>query len=93
MGTGSEQSLGNQTLSEEQQRMSRAIEYLYGREDEEDRNVRGADLRDSNLTVPLWINEIHEPQKDDRTNRKRRIRTLSSNGDGNQPGTFKTSLA
>ncbi|MDI7187738.1 VWA domain-containing protein [Leptospira santarosai] len=64
LGTGSEQSLGNQTLSEEQQRMSRAIEYLYGREyegeDGEDRNVRGADLRDSNLTVPLWINEIHE---------------------------------
>ncbi|WP_061249444.1 VWA domain-containing protein [Leptospira alstonii] len=60
LGNGSEQSLGDQTLSEEQQRMDRAIEYLYGREYGEDRNVRNANLGESNLTVPLWINEVHE---------------------------------
>ncbi|EMJ92657.1 uncharacterized protein YehP [Leptospira alstonii serovar Pingchang str. 80-412] len=40
--------------------MDRAIEYLYGREYGEDRNVRNANLGESNLTVPLWINEVHE---------------------------------
>ncbi|EMO61210.1 hypothetical protein LEP1GSC133_0712 [Leptospira borgpetersenii serovar Pomona str. 200901868] len=64
MGNGSEQSLGDRTFSEEQQRMDRAIEYLYGRayrtdRGGEERNVR-AGMDDSDLTVPLWINEIHE---------------------------------
>ncbi|EMK24067.1 vWA domain-containing protein [Leptospira kirschneri] len=60
LGNGSEQSFGNETFSEEQQRMNVAIEYLYGREYKEDRNVRTGGLNESNLTVPLWINEIHE---------------------------------
>ncbi|AXR60757.1 VWA domain-containing protein [Leptospira mayottensis] len=66
LGNGSEQSLGNQTFSEEQQRMDRAIEYLYGRaygtdrDGGEGRNVRSSGMDDSDLTVPLWINEIHE---------------------------------
>lgn len=64
LGNGSEQSLGDRTFSEEQQRMDRAIEYLYGRayrtdRGGEERNVR-AGMDDSDLTVPLWINEIHE---------------------------------
>ncbi|MFE1996957.1 vWA domain-containing protein [Leptospira kirschneri] len=60
LGNGSEQSFGNETFSEEQQRMNVAMEYLYGREYKEDRNVQTGGLNESNLTVPLWINEIHE---------------------------------
>ncbi|EMN50717.1 uncharacterized protein YehP [Leptospira interrogans str. L1207] len=60
LGNGSEQSFGNETFSEEQQRMNIAMEYLYDREYGEDRNIRTGGLSESNLTVPLWINEIHE---------------------------------
>ncbi|EMJ84316.1 uncharacterized protein YehP domain protein [Leptospira borgpetersenii serovar Hardjo-bovis str. Sponselee] len=76
MGNGSEQSLGDRTFSEEQQRMDRAIEYLYGRayrtdRGGEERNVR-AGMDDSDLTVPLWINEIHElfPKKRSKGSKK-----------------------
>ncbi|OMI18096.1 hypothetical protein BUQ74_06925 [Leptospira weilii serovar Heyan] len=40
LGTGSEQALGAPPLSEQQKRMSRALEYLYGREYGSDRNTR-----------------------------------------------------
>ncbi|EMY79329.1 uncharacterized protein YehP [Leptospira weilii serovar Ranarum str. ICFT] len=60
LGNGSEQSLGGQTLTSEQQRMNGACEYLYGREYGSGRNTRSAGLEESNITVPLWINEVHE---------------------------------
>lgn len=95
LGNGSEQSFGNETFSEEQQRMNIAMEYLYDREYGEDRNIRTGGLSESNLTVPLWINEIHElfPKKTIERIEKRCIRTLSNNGNGNQPRTFETGLS
>ena len=41
-------------------RMDRALEFLYSREAGEERNVRGGSLDDSQLTVPEWINAVHE---------------------------------
>lgn len=38
----------------------RALGFLYDREQGEERNVRGAGLGDSDLTVPDWINDVHE---------------------------------
>ncbi|MBM9502819.1 VWA domain-containing protein [Leptospira sp. 201903071] len=60
LGKNSKQSLGDPNLSEDQKRMEQAVEYLYGREYGKDRNTRTGGLEESNLTVPRWINEIHE---------------------------------
>jgi len=38
----------------------RALGYLYDREVGEDRNVRRGSLDESQLTVPDWINDVHE---------------------------------
>ena len=49
------------TLEEREQRIDRAMSFLYDREYSPDRNTRrDASLADSNLTVPEWINETHE---------------------------------
>lgn len=62
LGTGSEDVLGG--LPDEQARQDAALEYLYGRE-HQGRNVRGGKggagtLDPSQLTVPDWINSVHE---------------------------------
>lgn len=51
-------------LSETAQAMDAALEWLYGRddgsgEDKAARGERGADLSDSVLSVPEWINSVH----------------------------------
>lgn len=70
MGAGSEQLCGG--LSGEDQQRDAALEFLYNREYGSGRNVRGGggsnqggDLSESQLTVPEWINQIHElfPQR------------------------------
>ena len=65
MGAGSEQLCGE--LSEESRAQEACLGFLYDRETEGDRNVRGGTgnvksggLGDSALTVPDWINQIHE---------------------------------
>ncbi|MDB5338368.1 MAG: domain containing CoxE-like protein [Planctomycetaceae bacterium] len=69
MGTGSEQLCGG--LGPEDQARDECLEFLYDREYGGGRNVRGRDggeaggLGESSLTVPDWINRIHElfPQR------------------------------
>ena len=65
MGAGSEELCGE--LSKECQAQEACLEFLYDREMEGDRNVRGGSgtgksggLGASSLTVPDWINQIHE---------------------------------
>lgn len=64
MGPGSEQLCGG--LSGEDQARDACLSYLYNREYGAGRNVRSADgqgsggLEDSSLTVPDWINQVHE---------------------------------
>lgn len=65
MGPGSEQLCGG--LSGEDQAREDCLSFLYDREYESGRNVRGGDrdgqsggLGESELTVPDWINQIHE---------------------------------
>ncbi|MDB2687788.1 VWA domain-containing protein, partial [Mariniblastus sp.] len=63
MGSGSEELCGD--LSQECQAQEACLEFLYDREMEGDRNVRGGGgqgggLGGSQLTVPDWINQIHE---------------------------------
>lgn len=63
MGPGAEQLCGG--LSDDDARRDACLGYLYDREYGRGRNVRGADgrrggLEDSNLTVPDWINQVHE---------------------------------
>lgn len=65
MGAGSEQLCGG--LSAEDQARDACLGYLYDREYGGRRNVRGRDqggqsggLGDSALTVPDWINQVHE---------------------------------
>ena len=56
----------NGDLSEREKRMDQALEYLYGREyrrrnvRQGGQNVRGGSLDPSSLTVPAWINSVHE---------------------------------
>lgn len=57
--------LGDALQSEQQKKQEQTLEYLYDREYGEGRNVRGADGKqggdgDSQLTVPEWINLVHE---------------------------------
>jgi hypothetical protein len=64
MGAGSEQLCGG--LSAEDQRRDECLEFLYGREYGGGRNVRGRSddrrggLGDSALSVPDWINNVHQ---------------------------------
>lgn len=64
MGAGSEQLCGG--LAEEDEARDLCLGFLYDREYGEDRNVRGPDedrqggLGGSDLTVPDWINQVHE---------------------------------
>lgn len=62
MGAGSEQLCGG--LGAEDQKRDQCLSYLYDREYGSDRNVRGqgqsGGLGESALTVPDWINQIHE---------------------------------
>jgi Mg-chelatase subunit ChlD len=65
MGPGSEQLCGE--LSAEDQQRDALLGFLYDREYGQGRNVRGRDsggteggLEDSQLTVPEWINQVHE---------------------------------
>ena len=62
MGAGSEQLCGG--LGAEDQARDQCLSYLYDREYGGGRNVRGQDqaggLGESDLTVPDWINRIHE---------------------------------
>lgn len=64
LGDGSEQAFGG-GLPQTWTRMDQALSYLYGREYGARRNVRGHDrhgasLDPSQLTVPEWINLVHE---------------------------------
>jgi Mg-chelatase subunit ChlD len=62
LGEGSGQAFGD-CLDESWQERERALEFLYGREYGKGRNVRGGrqgSLDDSALTVPEWINQIHQ---------------------------------
>ncbi|MBD8524692.1 VWA domain-containing protein [Pseudomarimonas arenosa] len=67
LGDAAETALGDGSggvLSGASQAMDRALDWLYGRDDEqEDRDVlsreRAADLSASALSVPEWINQIH----------------------------------
>lgn len=67
LGEGSEDALGE--LSGEWQSRDWALSYLYSREYGKNRNVRQKDrqggMEDSSLTVPDWINQVHDlfPQK------------------------------
>ena len=64
MGAGSEQLCGD--LGDEDQQRDVCLRFLYDREYGSDRNVRGTDrssegggLGESQLTVPDWINQVH----------------------------------
>jgi Mg-chelatase subunit ChlD len=66
MGAGSEQCCGN-CLNPEDEERERALAFLYDREYGTRRNVRRGGLREgsgglgeSQLTVPDWINHVHE---------------------------------
>ena len=65
LGKGAEGVVGD-VLDEEWQAREEALGYLYDREYGEERNVRGhaltpsGGLEESNLTVPEWINRVHE---------------------------------
>jgi len=65
LGAGSEDVLGG--LSDEQRAQENALAYLYDREYGSGRNVRSGpgSLDASSLTVPDWINSVHElfPQR------------------------------
>jgi Mg-chelatase subunit ChlD len=67
LGAGSEACLGK--LSGSSAACDEALSYLYDREYASDRNVRTAEgrgsLDESQLTVPEWINQVHElfPQR------------------------------
>lgn len=67
LGKGAEDVLGG--LASEMQAMENALGFLYDREYGQGRNIRGSDrtggLEDSALTVPDWINQVHElfPEK------------------------------
>ena len=62
LGEGSEDVFGG--LSEEWLKRDRALAYLYGREYGASRNVRSGersgDLGGSSLTIPEWINDVHD---------------------------------
>jgi Mg-chelatase subunit ChlD len=59
LGDGSEEMLGG--LAEQWHGRAKALHFLYGREYGPGRNVRaGGSLDPSSLTVPEWINQIHE---------------------------------
>jgi Mg-chelatase subunit ChlD len=63
LGEGTEETLGG--LGEDWQRREQALRFLYGREYGPGRNVRarsaqGGGLGESQLTVPEWINEVHQ---------------------------------
>lgn len=62
LGAGAEGSLGG--LAGEAADRDQALAYLYDREYASDRNVRGSNdrgsLGESQLTVPEWINRVHE---------------------------------
>lgn len=64
LGEGTEDLLGALPEEGEWSARDEALEYLYGREYGADRNVRGAKSRGSldasSLTVPDWINAVHE---------------------------------
>ena len=71
LGADAEQGLG-QGLDGNAARQDAALEYLYGREYGQGRNVRGRGApgspggsEDSVLSVPDWINDVHElfPQR------------------------------
>jgi hypothetical protein len=64
LGGGAEEGLGA-GLDGQQARQDRALGYLYNREYRPGRNVRAGKerqggLEDSQLSVPEWINEVHE---------------------------------
>ena len=63
LGSGAEDVLGG-LPSEEWEQREAALAYLYDREYRKGRNVRGApgpgSLDESQLTVPDWINAVHE---------------------------------
>ncbi len=64
MGAGAEQLCGG--LSGEEAERDKLLSFLYDREYGSDRNVRGSDgsqkgsMADSQLTVPDWINQVHQ---------------------------------
>jgi Mg-chelatase subunit ChlD len=61
LGAGAESCLGG--LAGKNAACDAALAYLYDREYTSDRNVRGSergDLGESQLTVPEWINRVHE---------------------------------
>lgn len=64
LGEESDQALGS-CLDAPGAARDRALSFLYHRETAEDRNVRPGSLGESQLSVPDWINEVHElfPQR------------------------------
>ncbi len=51
----------NPLLSPQQQQQDQLLDFLYGREYKQgNRNIRGGSLDESSLTIPDWINGIHE---------------------------------
>jgi hypothetical protein len=59
LGADSQSCLGC-GLSDQDAACDRALSFLYDREYSRDRNTRDADLSASNLSVPDWINQVHE---------------------------------
>ncbi|AZZ92450.1 VWA domain-containing protein [Hahella sp. KA22] len=51
----------NPSMTPQQCQQDKLLDYLYGQEYRRDnRNIRGGTLDDSSLTIPEWINGIHE---------------------------------
>lgn len=59
LGSGSEAVLGG-TLDGTLQQREQVLAFLYDREYQPQRNVRQGDLGESRLSVPEWINAVHE---------------------------------
>ncbi|WP_028973685.1 VWA domain-containing protein [Spirochaeta cellobiosiphila] len=63
LGSLSNDNFKNLSLSQEQQAQDEALEFLYGKEYGQERNIRigkQGGLGTSQLSVPQWINRIHE---------------------------------
>lgn len=48
------------SLTGEEAKMDQLLDFIYDREIDDERDIRGGSLDDSNITIPKWINGIRE---------------------------------